>query len=223
VLQELLQNSKKNVHETINVKHEYIEFLQHTDVRRDLKIYYPDLVASIGHKYGKIDLKGPASQVVDATVIINEQLHRICEKQLTLSQSTLIWNIVAKNRWNEYFTRQLGKENIKAKVSRTLDTNSYDRYDIARSQMDIYIYMQTFLPTTGVSDTIFNKHKVFLVLHILNFFATTRKRTRILLNICSPACDGLRRLHPFDFLTKPVSSGGHYEGGAGAAGKAPRQ
>ncbi|CAB4022007.1 poly [ADP-ribose] polymerase 14-like [Paramuricea clavata] len=121
VLGELLQSwktrySKKNIHETINIKHEYIEFLQHTDFRRDLKIYYPDLVASIGHKYGEIELKGPACQVVDATVIIKEQLHRICEKQLTLSQSTLIWNIVAKNRWNEYFARQLGKENIKSKV-----------------------------------------------------------------------------------------------------------
>ncbi|CAB4027420.1 Hypothetical predicted protein, partial [Paramuricea clavata] len=120
VLGELLQSwksrySKKNVHKTINIKHEYIEFLQHTDFRRDLKICYPDLVASIGHKYGHIELKGPACQVVDVTVIINKQLHRICEKQLTLSQSDLVWNIVARNRWSEYFARQLGKENIKAK------------------------------------------------------------------------------------------------------------
>ena len=102
--------------ETINVRHEYIEFLQHIDFRRDLKELYPDLVASSGHKYGQIELKGPGSQVVDAKVIINELVRKIFAKQLTQSQSDLVWHIVAKNQWNQYFSRQLGKENIKAKV-----------------------------------------------------------------------------------------------------------
>ena len=122
VLQELVHswrntNSKKNVNETINVKHEYVEFLQFIDFQGDLKMYYPDLVVSIGDKYGQIKLEGPACQVVDATVIIKEQIHKICEKHLTLPQSNLIWNIVAKNIWNEYFAKQLGKAKRKAKVS----------------------------------------------------------------------------------------------------------
>jgi hypothetical protein len=130
VLDELLHlwktpSSKKNQLEIIAVKHEYIEFLQHTDFRRDLKKLYPDLVASIGNKYGQIELKGPAFQVVDATVIISERIRKICEKKLTLSQSNLVWNIVAKNRWNEYFTRQLGKEDVKAKVSHTAHITYY--------------------------------------------------------------------------------------------------
>jgi hypothetical protein len=123
VLQELVrswknQNSRKNIYETIHVKHEYVEFLQYIDFQRDLKIYYPDLVASIGHKYRQIELEGPACQVIDATVIIKEQIHSICEKHLTTSQSNLIWNIVAKNLWNEYFAKQLpGKAKRKVKVS----------------------------------------------------------------------------------------------------------
>ena len=121
VLQELVHpwrktNSKKNVNETINVKHQYVEFLQFIDFQGDLKMYYPDLVTSIGEKFGQIELEGPACQVVDATVIIKEQIHKICEKHLTLPQSNLIWNIVAKNRWNEYFAKQLGKAKRKAKV-----------------------------------------------------------------------------------------------------------
>ena len=102
--------------ETIAVRHECIEFLQHIDFRRHLKELYPDLVASIGHKYGQIELKGPVSQVVDAKVIINERVRKICTKQLTQTQSDLVWHIVAKNQWDQFFSGQLGKENIKAKV-----------------------------------------------------------------------------------------------------------
>ena len=122
VLEEFLQSwrsrsSKKSIHETITIKHEYIQFLQHIDFRRQLKQWYPDLVACLGQKYGQIELTGTTSEVVDATVIINEQARRIREKHLTIAQSNLVWNIVAKNRWNEYFTRKLGNQNIKALVS----------------------------------------------------------------------------------------------------------
>ena len=118
VLNELIHSRKnRHAHESMRVKHEYVEFLQHFDFRRDLKEIYPDLVVSIGQKYGLIELRGPASQIVDATVIINEQIRRIKEKYLTPFESHLVWNIVAKNRWNDYFARELSKCNIKAKVS----------------------------------------------------------------------------------------------------------
>lgn len=124
VLNELI-NSRKNrhVHETIRIKHEYAEFLQYVDFRRDLKEIYPDLVVSIGQKYGQIELRGLASQIVDATVIINEQVRRIKEKYLKPSESNLVWNIVAKNRWNDYFARQLSNKNIKAKVNQIHTVN----------------------------------------------------------------------------------------------------
>ena len=119
VLNELIHSRKnKHVYEAMRVKHEYAEFLQHVDFRRDLKEMYPDLVVSFGQKYGQIELRGLSSQIVDASVVINEQIRRIKEKVLTPSQSNLVWNIVAKNRWNDYFARQLSKQNIKAKVSR---------------------------------------------------------------------------------------------------------
>ena len=118
VLNELIQSRKSRyVYETIRVKHEYAEFLQHVDFRRDLKEFYPDLVVSIGQKYGLIGLRDQAWQVSDATVIINEQIRGIKEKNLRPSESCLVWNIVAKNKWNDYFTRKLSKQNIKAKVS----------------------------------------------------------------------------------------------------------
>ena len=51
VLNELIHSRKnKHVYETMRVKHEYAEFLQHLDFRRDLKEMYPDLVASFGQK-----------------------------------------------------------------------------------------------------------------------------------------------------------------------------
>ena len=122
VLDELLQSlkgrgSKKIVNETMTIKHKYVQFLKHTDFRIELREHCPDLVASIGQKYSQIELTGPASQVRDATAIISEKIRRICEKPLTLQESKLVWNIVAKNRWNEYFTRKLGEQNIKAIVS----------------------------------------------------------------------------------------------------------
>ena len=119
VLSELLQSLKSPTLkvETVPIKHECIEFLQHTDFRRDLKELFPDLIACIGQRYGQIELKGPASQVANAKGIINERVSKIWEKRLTQSQSDLVWHIVAKNRWNQFFSRQLSKEDTTARVS----------------------------------------------------------------------------------------------------------
>lgn len=43
---------------------------------------------------------------------------KISAKHLTLSQSNKVWNIVARNRWDEYFARELVEENIKSKGTR---------------------------------------------------------------------------------------------------------
>jgi hypothetical protein len=118
VLQELLHLKRPELKvETIAVRHEDIEFLQHVDFRRDLKELYPDLVVSFGQKYGKVEVKGLPSQVVDAEVIINERIRKICKKELTKSESQVVFPIVAKNQWNEFFSRQLNTKDITARVS----------------------------------------------------------------------------------------------------------